>query len=437
MAAFEDTYTESSDTLLTLHVPNVGTAWTLDSGDSSNLVVRALNNSLVSTAVARTFVRSDDLGDADCYVEAELSTLSAQNGRYVVLRAQDSANFIGWLLAGTGGAGMRLVKVVSGNTTNLFTMQGIAGRVYRIEAEGTTIRFYEDGVQQGSDITESVFQTETKQGIVAFNTDSTTDFISTYNADVLGGGGGVTLSPITTESQSNSISPIISLTANISLLPNITESTSEAINPSVDLTSLVAINPVVTESVSESVNPTLIITSKVQLTPQTTESESEAISPTIVLGLVVSINPAVTESETTSVSPTISLTDTIVLTPTITESSSEAIPAIISLSVPISIVPNITESITEAINPSIVLTGTVDLSPILTESQSEAINPTINLSFGLTITPNTTESISEAISPNILLGSVFVIESFTIAYSDGGITPSYVTEGITVSYGNP
>jgi hypothetical protein len=189
MAAFEDTFTETSDTLLTLHTPSVGTAWVLDSGDSSNLVVRALNNALVSTLVSRTFVRSDDLGDADCYVEAELSTLSGQNGRYVALRVQDSTNFIGWILAGTGGAGMRLVKVVSGNTTNLFTMQGVAGRVYRIEAEGTTIRFYEDSVQQGSDITESSFQTETKQGIVAFNTDSTTDFISTYNADILGGGG--------------------------------------------------------------------------------------------------------------------------------------------------------------------------------------------------------------------------------------------------------
>ena len=193
MAAFEDTYTEASDTLLTLHVPNVGTAWTLDSGDSSNLVVRALNNALVSTSVSRTFVRSDDLGDADCYVEAELATLTTQGGRYVALRVQDSTNFIGWILAGTGSAGMRLVKVVSGNTTNLLTMQGVAGRVYRIEAEGATIRFYEDGVQQGSDITESSFQTETKQGIVAFNADSTVDFISTYNADVLGGGGGVSI----------------------------------------------------------------------------------------------------------------------------------------------------------------------------------------------------------------------------------------------------
>ena len=215
MAAFEDTFTETSDTLLTLHVPNVGTAWTLDSGDSSNLVVRALNNALVSTAVSRTFVRSDDLGDADCYVEAELSTLSSQNGRYVALRAQDSANFIGWILAGTGSAGMRLVKVVSANTTNLFTMQGVAGRVYRVEAEGTTIRFYEDGVQQGSDITESSFQTETKQGIVAFNTDSTTDFISTYNADVLGGGG---TSVAVTEVKSNRIDlSLLSISANLSI----------------------------------------------------------------------------------------------------------------------------------------------------------------------------------------------------------------------------
>jgi hypothetical protein len=226
MAAFEDTFTEASDTLLTLHAPNVGTAWTLDSGDSSNLVVRALNNALVSTSVSRTFVRSDDLGDADCYVEAELSTLNGQNGRYVALRVQDSTNFIGWILAGTGGAGMRLVKVVSGNTTNLFTMQGVAGRVYRVEAEGTTIRFYENGVQQGSDITESSFQTETKQGIVAFNTDSTIDFISTYNADILGSSG--------TSVVVNSILPSLFSSLVLSKVDNLFSANVNSILPSIN-----------------------------------------------------------------------------------------------------------------------------------------------------------------------------------------------------------
>jgi hypothetical protein len=215
MAAFEDAFVVGADTLLTAHIPSKGVGWTLKSGENANLVVRAVSNALVSTSVTRTLVTSDDLGSADCYVEAGLSTLSAQNGRYVALRIQDATNFIGFILAGTGSAGLRLVKVVGGTTTNLMTMQGVAGRVYKIEAEGSIIRFYEDGIQQGSDITESVFQAETKQGIVAFNTASTTDFISSYNADVLGGGISIAVTLGTIEYNSNDT--VIGLAGNVDI----------------------------------------------------------------------------------------------------------------------------------------------------------------------------------------------------------------------------
>lgn len=196
MAAFEDTFTVGVDTLLTAHTPDVGTSWTLEIGDNTALLIYASTGKLGNTSSTLTFVSSDDLGDADCYVEAELTdfgTFQANMGIYCALRVQDADNFIGWYLGGTGGAGMRLVRSVGGVLTNLLTMQGVVGNVYRIEAEGSTLRFYENSIQQGSDITESSFQTETKQGIIADGAATFQRFITTYNADTLGGGGGVTV----------------------------------------------------------------------------------------------------------------------------------------------------------------------------------------------------------------------------------------------------
>ena len=98
MAAFEDTFTEGVDTLLTAHTPDVGTAWTLQSGDNTALLVYASTGKLGNTSNTLTFVSSDDLGDADCYVEAELTdsgSFQANMGIYCALRVQDADNFIG------------------------------------------------------------------------------------------------------------------------------------------------------------------------------------------------------------------------------------------------------------------------------------------------------------------------------------------------------
>jgi len=192
-AAFQDTFTSSVDTLLTAHKPSFGTGWTLVSGNNDAWEIRASINEVRTVNSTRTLVTSDNLGSADCWVEAELTELSLSI-RFVALRIQDANNFIGWYLGGSGGAGLRLVKCINGNLTNLITAQGVAGEVYRIEAEGSTIRFYRDGVQIGSDITETNFQTETSQGLIGDDSRAFIRFISTFNADVISGGGSISLS---------------------------------------------------------------------------------------------------------------------------------------------------------------------------------------------------------------------------------------------------
>ena len=148
MADFEDSFTVGIDTLLTAHSPDVGTAWTLVSGNNTAFDIEESDDTLRVQNSTLTFVMSDDLGNADCYVQGELASLTTMPGKYVALRIQDADNFIAWVNSGTGGGGMRLVKVIAGSITNLMTMQGVAGRVYKIEAEGTAIRFYEDDIHQ-------------------------------------------------------------------------------------------------------------------------------------------------------------------------------------------------------------------------------------------------------------------------------------------------
>ena len=342
MAAFEDTFTEASDTLLTAHTPDVGTAWTLQSGSNTNLSVRALNDALVSTSTSRTLVTSDDLGDADCYVEAELSTLTTQGGRYVALRVQDSMNFIGWILAGTGGGGMRLVKVVAGATTNLMTMQGVAGRVYRIEAEGSTIRFYEDTIQQGSDITEAEFQTETGQGIVAFNTASTTDFISTYNADVLGTTG-ITVTPSTINSASVSNNPAITFNSVVNLTPNAIDSLSVANNPSIQFGSVLNISPATIGSASVSNDPMLSFSAVLNITPQAIDSVSASNDPSILFNSVLSLTPSTIDSLSVSNDPVIEFKSVINVLPQTIDSLSVSKNPFISFGV-VQTIGNVTAS---------------------------------------------------------------------------------------------
>ena len=193
MAAFEDTFTVSVDTNLVDHTPDIGTAWTLVSGDAGAIVAMEDDNSLSTSVDTKTLVTSDNLGSADCWVEGILSSANvfqSQPNKFLALRIQDADNFIGWILAGTGGAGLRLVRVLNGSTTNLITTQGATGVVYRIEAEGSTLRFYGDGVQIGSDVTETTFQAETKQGVITSSSLSFQRWLNYYAADVIGGTGG-------------------------------------------------------------------------------------------------------------------------------------------------------------------------------------------------------------------------------------------------------
>ncbi|HHZ68709.1 MAG TPA: hypothetical protein EYN67_19005 [Flavobacteriales bacterium] len=306
MAAFEDAFTVGVDTLLTAHTPDIGTAWTLVSGNNTAFDIEESDDTLRVQNSTLTFVMSDDLGDADCYVEGELASLTTMPGKYVALRIQDADNFIGWVNAGTGGGGMRLVKVIAGSITNLMTMQGVSGRVYKIEAEGATIRFYEDSIQQGSDIAVTEFQTETRQGVIA--TGSSSRFlmwIGSYAADTLGGGG-VTVTPSTINSESVSNNPSIQFGSVLNISPATIDSASTSNDPILSFSAVLNITPQAIDSVSAANDPSILFNSALNLTPSTINSLSVSNNPVIEFKSVINVLPQTIDSLSASKNPFIS-----------------------------------------------------------------------------------------------------------------------------------
>lgn len=186
-----DDFVEASDTNLESHTPSGGTAWTHISGTAGNVQVDGGTDAIeVRSGYVDNYHQIDDPGSADQFVEVTLATLGSFRYVLAACRAVDSNNCIGVACYGTGASGLRLTKFVAGVPTDLISIQGVAGAVYRVECEGTTIRLYENSVQKGTDQTVTDFQTETSQGIVLNNestgVDLNTAIFSTWSSGALG-----------------------------------------------------------------------------------------------------------------------------------------------------------------------------------------------------------------------------------------------------------
>lgn len=261
---FQDSFVEATDTDLTSHTPATGTAWTLQSGNSTAMRIESDDNTLRANQNTRTLVTSDDLSSTEYYVESTLSSLTAQTNRYTVIRVQDDDNFIGWILAGTGAIGLRLVKVVAGVTTNLITMQGVGGVKYRIESEAGVLRFYGDGIQIGSDIAESTFDTETKQGLVTQASAFGTAWLDDYAAGTLGAAGitvTATLGTIDYTSQNTTVS----LTGSVDVVTTLGTISYSSQNTTVSITGDIDVTATLGSINYSSQNTTVSVTGDVDI----------------------------------------------------------------------------------------------------------------------------------------------------------------------------
>ena len=162
---FTDAFTEASDTNLESHTPTGGGSWTRVGGAAGAGVARSQDDLKVNSTTVTEYDCTDQ-GSADQYTQAVLvSESTGRRNSYVCVRLVSSSAFIGWHNWST--TSHRLCKMVGGVLTDsLIDINATAGNTYRIEASGSTVRFYENGVQQGADQTITDGQTETTQGVV-------------------------------------------------------------------------------------------------------------------------------------------------------------------------------------------------------------------------------------------------------------------------------
>jgi hypothetical protein len=138
-----------------------------------------------------------DQGSADQYLIVHQYGLSPTNAYYFV-RGTSRFKNVSYALRGAGGAGSRLVKKNT-SETNLLTRQGVSNEWIKVEAEGTTYRWYAGGtgaspswVQIGSDQTVSDAEvpiSATTQGMSLEGASPNANLIQYFEAGALGGGG--------------------------------------------------------------------------------------------------------------------------------------------------------------------------------------------------------------------------------------------------------
>lgn len=153
-----------ADSTTTLGTPSDGgSAWSVLSGTWGISTNRGYN---VSGGGQEVAVLESSAADVD--VQITLQTFSSNVG--LILRATDDSNYILLSIDGTA----ELYKRVGGSFTLLqgTSVTPLTGETWKLTASGNTVKFYKNGVQQGTDQDVSGIGSDTKHGIRAHN-DST------------------------------------------------------------------------------------------------------------------------------------------------------------------------------------------------------------------------------------------------------------------------
>jgi len=164
--AFTDTFTDTTGVALESHTPSGGTAWTLQNGSASSILIK--NNAAQMQATAACSYTCDNQGSSALYAQAALqqNANGLYSNSYIAIRIQDQNNFIGWRQTTTNV--VALTSVIAGTASDLVTGTATIGDIYKVNAPtagNSTIQFFDNGVQQGTDQTVSSFTSITNAGI--------------------------------------------------------------------------------------------------------------------------------------------------------------------------------------------------------------------------------------------------------------------------------
>ena len=171
MAFFSDTFTDTDAVQLQSHTPTIGTSWTRLWGTN------AAHDFEINANAARPDTNAGSSGliytgdatppSANYDVTFTLVTSSTLGPVYAFVRIQDQENMYGvYIFQGTTICS--LYKKVAGTWTALGSLfdEPAAGSVCKLEINGSTLKFYDDGVEVAS-ATDSDISLAGKLGIGA------------------------------------------------------------------------------------------------------------------------------------------------------------------------------------------------------------------------------------------------------------------------------
>src|SRR3990167_8328049 len=158
MAFFEDTFTGNDDTALQNHTPDTGDSWTRIWTSTDGTKYEIISNKIQQAGSANTgcmYTADATYPSADYDITCTMTELgvSTTNNIYLFVRVQDQENMYAVRLLDQGGTDTcQLYKKVSGTWSALgdvFTPPA-NGSVVKLEIIGSTLKFYDDGVEIAS-----------------------------------------------------------------------------------------------------------------------------------------------------------------------------------------------------------------------------------------------------------------------------------------------
>jgi hypothetical protein len=221
---------------------------------------------------------------------------------------------------------------------------------------------------------------------------------------------GITITPLSINSSSVSIDPVIQYSAIVNLLPSTINSSSIALNPAIQYSASINITPSVINTASVSLDPSIQYSAELFITPNVINSNSASLNPIVSYSASLNISPSVINSASTSLNPTIQYSSILNLAPSVINSNSQA--------------PN----------PVITYTSALIILPQTINTASASLDPVIEYKAVINLTPNTINSLSVSINPFISTGQTQIIGNVTAGFANDLYSVKYKLSGITVNF---
>jgi len=139
--------------------PDMGQGWVNVTGYSADNGMQIVSNAVVPTTLASDKVElyTSASFKADQYAQADISVTGATSETGIGLALRGGFNGSYYRIVVNKGDFIHISKFILGAFTSL-AFRGTAwtdGDTLRVEVQGTTIRVYRNGIQQGADITDA------------------------------------------------------------------------------------------------------------------------------------------------------------------------------------------------------------------------------------------------------------------------------------------